>query len=254
MSQGKGRKRRPLIGICAGYRVIQEKKVGTIEIGESYVDAVTKAGGVPVALTPTLDPALARDAVERVDALLVPGGGDIKPSRYGRRKHATHKPLHPRREDFWFHALAAADERRIPILGICLGSQVLNVGRGGTLIQDVPSQWEDPIPHRPPAGAKKRQMHHVIVEPGTLLASIVGAGRIETNSSHHQAIETPGRGLVVSAHATDGVIEAVEATDRPFYLSIQWHPEAMTNRKKHLALFEALVRAAKGGRAASPRG
>ena len=238
------RKRRPLIGICAGYRMIEDKKVGTIEVGEAYVDAVDKAGGAPVALTPTRDPAHARDVVEGIDALLVPGGADIRPSRYGRRKHKTHRPLHPRREDFWFQALAAADKRGIPVLGICLGAQVLNVGRGGTLIQDVPSEWEDPIHHSPDPKLKKRRLHHVIVEPGTLLASIVGAGKIETNSSHHQAIETPGRGLVVSARATDGVIESVEDPKRPFYLSIQWHPEAMTNRKKHLALFEAFVRAA----------
>jgi putative glutamine amidotransferase len=186
---------------------------------------------------------LARDLVDRIDGLLVPGGADISPSRYGQRKHKAHRPVHPRLESYWFEALAEADRRRMPILGICLGSQVLNVERGGTLVQDIPSQWPDPLSHRPEKG-QKRCLHTVVVEPNTRLASIVGEGRFETNSSHHQASDKPGRGLVVSARATDGVIEALEDPGHPFYLSIQWHPEIMTARKKHLALFEAFVHAA----------
>ena len=233
--------RRAVIGICASYHLTDGH--GIIDMGEKYVDAVSKAGGTPLLLAPTRAADLARDAVERIDGLLVPGGADIAPSRYGRRKHPAHKPLNPRREAFWFRALAEADRRRIPILGICLGCQVLNVGRGGTLIQDVPSQWPDPLQHAPQPG-EKRRLHHAMIEPDTMLASIVGPGRIEVNSSHHQAIEEPGRGLVVAARATDGLIESAEDPRHPFYLAIQWHPEGLAARAKHLALFRAFVRAA----------
>ena len=241
MSRNVRRSRRPVIGICAGFS--SEKGAGVISMGAAYTDAIERAGGTPLLLPPTRSAALARDLVERVDGLLVPGGADISPSRYGQRKHKTHSPLHPRREESWFQALAAADQRPIPIMGICLGCQVLNVGRGGTLIQDVPSQWPEAMGHSRGQG-EKRRLHHVLVESGTRLASIVGEGKLEVNSSHHQAIDRPGRGLVVSARATDGVIEAAEDPAHPFYLAIQWHPEGIAARKKHLALFEALVNAA----------
>ena len=242
MGRKATRKRRPIIGICAGFTT--QNGGGVISMGSAYTDAIERAGGTPLLLSPTRSAALARETVDHIDGLLVPGGADISPSRYGQRKHETHSPLHPRREEFWFQALAAADRRRIPIMGICLGCQVLNVGRGGTLIQDVPSQWAEPIRHTRGKG-EKRRLHRVVVEPNTLLASIVGAGQIEVNSSHHQAIDRPGRGLVVSARAPDGVIEAAEDPNHPFYLAIQWHPEGIAARKKHLALFEALVDAAR---------
>jgi len=237
-------KARPVIGICASFRLLEGKRPGVIEVGPKYTEAIEKAGGAPLLLPPTRSELLARDMVERIDGLLVPGGPDVSPSRYGQRRHKTHNPMPPQRERFWFQALAEADRRRIPIMGICLGSQVLNVGRGGSLVQDVPSQWPEPLQHQPKKG-EKRVLHYVEVEPDTLLASIVGPGRFEVNSSHHQAVDRPGRGLVVSARATDGVTEAVEDPDHPFYLSIQWHPEGMIPRKQHLALFEAFVRAAR---------
>ena len=238
-------KRRPLIGICASFHLKDGKGPGVIDMGPNYTDAVEKAGGVPVLLPPTGSPELARDMIAHVDGLLVPGGPDIAPSRYGQRKHKTHKPLHPRREKFWFEALAAANERQLPVLGICLGSQLLNVGRGGSLIQDIPSQWEKPLKHVKAKG-EKRRLHDVVVEPGTMLAAIVGPGRLEVNSSHHQAVDRPGDGLVVAARATDGVVEATEDPNHPFYLAIQWHPEGLPRRRKHRALFEAFVRAAGG--------
>ena len=117
------------------------------------------------------------------------------------------------------------------------------MARGGSLNQDVPSQWPKPLPHVRAEG-EKRRLHKVKVEPDTLLASIVGPGTFEVNSSHHQAVDRPGRGLVITAHATDGVNEAIEDPGHPFFLGVQWHPEAMTARAKHLALFQALVRAA----------
>ena len=107
MSRKVRRNSRPVIGICAGFT--RENGAGVISMGAAYTDAVEKAGGTPLLLPPTGSASLAQDTVERIDGLLVPGGGDISPSRYGQRKHKTHKPLDPRREEFWFQALAAAD-------------------------------------------------------------------------------------------------------------------------------------------------
>ena len=243
MPRSTARHARPVIGICATFS--SRDGSNTITVGPAYVDAIEKAGGTPLLLPPTRSARLARSLVDRIDGLLVPGGADISPSRYGQRRHQAHRPLHPRLETYWFEALAEADRRRMPILGICLGSQVLNVGRKGTLVQDIPSQWPDPLPHRPGKDGK-RCLHQATIEPDTRLASIIGEGKFETNSSHHQASDRPGRGLIVAARATDGVIEALEDPDHPFYLSIQWHPEVMIARKKHLALFEAFVHAAAG--------
>ena len=253
---------RPVIGICGGESPAKKRNDGKVVLNRTYVDAVEKGGGIPLVLPTTNSPEHALDMVRRTDGLLLPGGPDISPSRYGRRKHPSHKPLPQRHEELVFRVLAAAEEdpRGIPILGICLGAQVMNVHRGGTLVQDVPTQWPGAVEHRRLPDSK-RTLHAVSVESDTLLSSIVGAGTLETNSSHHQAIEHPGRGLMVSARARDGVVEAVEDPACPFFLALQWHPETIILRKKHLALLQAFIRAASevepavsGVRASAPPG
>jgi len=230
---------RPRIGICGVYGRVNENAACILP--EAYVDAVALAGGVPLLLAPPAEAGLAAEMVAAVDALLVPGGPDISPARYGQEPHPTTRPVLARREAFDFLCVEEAEKLAMPILGICLGCQVINVARGGTLLQDVPSQWQDPLVHpRPPAAA--RVLHWVDVEQGTRLASVVGQGRFEVNSSHHQAVDKPGQGLRVAARALDGVVEAVEDVSGRFVLGIQWHPEGMTDRPGHLALFEALVR------------
>jgi putative glutamine amidotransferase len=132
--------------------------------------------------------------------------------------------------------------RGLPVLGVCGGAQLLNIALGGTLVQHIPS-------HRPRAGEHRRQggsdsLHTVQVEEGSRLAAIVGAGALETNSSHHQAIDAVAPGLRVVARAPDGITEAVERSNGSLLLGVQWHPERLADRAPHLALFEALVQAA----------
>ncbi|HRU04287.1 MAG TPA: gamma-glutamyl-gamma-aminobutyrate hydrolase family protein [Candidatus Brocadiia bacterium] len=233
---------KPRIGICGVYGRVNENAACILP--DAYVDAVALAGGVPLLLAPPAKGDLAADMMDAVDALLVPGGPDISPARYGQQPHPKTRLVHERREAFDFRCVEEAEKRNMPMMGICLGCQVINVARGGTLVQDVPSQWAAPLVHpRPPAAT--RLLHWVEVEPGTRLAGIVGHGRFEVNTSHHQAVDKPGRGLRVSARALDGVIEAVEDTSGRFVLGIQWHPEGMTERPRHLALFQALIQAAK---------
>lgn len=240
-----GRKR-PVIGIEAEFvhETVNAKEKGRVRLWAEYSDAIVKAGGAPLILPATAPPELAGDMLDRVDGLLISGGPDISPARFGSEPHPSVKPLLPRREDFAFRVFEEAERRDMPILAICLGIQVVNVGRGGTLVQDIPSQLETTIKHRPDEGEDYPE-HPAHVAPDTLLASIVGAGEITVNSSHHQAIERVGEGLVVTARAEDGIIECLEDPTKRFLLGIQWHPERLTDRPRHLALFEALVEAAR---------
>ena len=232
---------KPVIGVGAGY--ILQKGKGKVGLPATYVDAVVKGGGVPLALPPTDDLDLVGEMLDRVDGALLTGGPDISAARYGQEQHEKANPLLPRREAFDLAVLAEADRRGMPTLAICLGIQVVNVGRGGTLIQDIPSQAPSEIKHAPAAGETWPE-HLVEVAPDTLLSSIVGAGEFVVNSSHHQAVDRVGKGLVVSARASDGTIECVEDAGGRFFLGLQWHPERLTDRPRHLAIFEALVEAA----------
>ena len=194
-----------------------------------------------------IPPVTTREEVEEIfselDALVVTGGPDIRPDRYGQQAHPRTVAMHERRDFADFEGLRLADECGLPVLAICLGLQELNVHRGGTLYQHVPEQvlaspsfrhkGEDTYPH-----------HDVVVEPGSLLWGIVGGQSIEVNSSHHQAVLEPGRNLRPVAWSPDGLIEALEDPTRRFVLGVQWHPEGMTDREPHRALFVALAQAA----------
>jgi len=241
---------KPVIGICGAYDPVG-KKIGTVQhyhiaMGALYVDAIARAGGVPIILPPCENAALVPDMLERVDALLVPGGPDIAPQRYGAEPHPETKCLHPRREQAIFALVEHAQRRSLPVFGICLGIQVLNVARGGTLVQDIPSQVANAILHAN-GGKEPYADHPVQVVESTRLAAIVGKGMLVTNTSHHQAIARPGTGLIVAARAGDGVIEAVEDPTSRFFMGVQWHPERLTERPRHLALIEAFVNAARNG-------
>jgi len=237
---------KPLIGVCAGFGRQEggPDDVTQVRLPTNYVDAVAMAGGLPLVLAPCEPLDLAREMIAAVDGVLLTGGPDIDPRRYGREPDSSVVMLDPRRERFDLLVAEVAAQLRKPTLAICLGIQVVNVARRGELIQDLPSQRPDLGRHRGEPGGEDA-VHNAFVAPGTLLASIVGAGRIEVNSSHHQAVERPGDGLAVSARAETGLIEAVEDPGLPFYLGVQWHPERLLDRPLHRRLFEALVNAAR---------
>jgi gamma-glutamyl-gamma-aminobutyrate hydrolase PuuD len=235
---------RPCIGICPGFRAHNDPE---IRLGANYYEAVERAGGAPLVLPTTERLDLVPELLARVDGLLLTGGGDLDPSSYGQAAHPATRPVDPRRQAFDLCALREAEEMRLPVLAVCLGIQVVNVARGGDLIQHLPSERAEES-HTPPDG-QPDLFHTVVIEPGTLLAAIMGAGprAREVNSSHHQAIGRVGRGLAVSARAPDGVVEAVEDPRKPFFLGVQWHPERLADRPDHLALFQALVRSSRRG-------
>ncbi len=187
---------------------------------------------------------------EPFDGLLLGGGSDVDPARYGRpRLRGGHVKVDPERDDMDFAFLERALREGVPIFGICRGIQVVNVAFGGTLLQDIPAQRPSAQVHQRSAREKTRLDHLVSVRPGTCLHEIAGADEIEVNSRHHQAIEDLGRGLIESGRAPDGIIEAIEQAEQRL-LAVQWHPENLASDAVSRRLFEDFARAVQERRAA----
>ncbi|NRQ35233.1 gamma-glutamyl-gamma-aminobutyrate hydrolase family protein [Nonomuraea sp. NN258] len=226
---------RPVIGITT-YVEPAAFTVWELEVAllpSMYVEQVVRAGGQPVLLPPAGDPAA---VVPRLDGLILAGGGDIDPRRYGAEPHRRTGFVRDFRDGAEFAALAAALDRGLPYLGICRGLQVMNVALGGTLHQHLP----DVVGHQghsPAPGA----FGHLPITPveGTRLAKVLGPGPVTVPHYHHQAVDRLAPELTVTATASDGTIEAVELDSHPFALAVQWHPEAAADG----ALFDALVAA-----------
>ena len=233
----------PVIGITTGY---QAEKRPTFSLPGDYVESVLLAGGVPLLLPAVEDARMTERLLAQVDGVLLSGGPDVDPSEYGEEPHPKTRPLHPRRNRFDLSLAGLAACRGLPVMGICLGCQVLNVALGGTLYQHVPDEIAPALRHS--AGEPgQRTNHRVRIAEDSHLARIVGTTDLATNSSHHQAIREVAPPLRAVAWSEDGVIEAAEARDERFLLAIQWHPENLAaKRTEHLALFAALVEAARG--------
>jgi putative glutamine amidotransferase len=198
-----------------------------------YVEQVVRAGGQPVVLPPAGDPA---PLVRRLDGLIVAGGGDIDPARYGAEPHRKTGHIRKFRDEAEFALVAAALDAGLPFLGVCRGLQVLNVARGGTLHQHLP----DVVGHTDHCPAPGRfGPLPVTPVPGTHLAKALGTDPVTVPHYHHQAVDRLAPGLTVAATAADGTIEAVEPVSGTFTVAVQWHPEAAEDG----ALFEALVAA-----------
>jgi putative glutamine amidotransferase len=178
-----------------------------------------------------------------VDGILFSGGRDLPPSFYREAEiHDKTETLAPERATAEIALAAAAIESGLPVLGICMGCQLINVALGGSLFQDIPSEIGTAINHgRDDAGDKP--VHTVRLEAGSRLHAIAGLGEMPVNSTHHQAVKALGRGLTAVARADDGVVEAVELPGR-WVLGVQWHPERLRDTGKHMALFRALTAAA----------
>jgi gamma-glutamyl-gamma-aminobutyrate hydrolase PuuD len=207
-----------------------------VVLPKSYVTSVTAAGGAAVLLPPV--PGV--DAVvARIDGLVLAGGSDIDPSRYGARRQPHAQPPVHDRDEHETALLAAAAAAGIPVLGICRGMQLINVWRGGTLVQHLPTVVGHTDHSPSPAGFGR---HGVRIDAGSRVARLLGRpGQVVVPTNHHQAVERVGRGLVATAWAGDGTVEAIEDPQEDFLVGVQWHPEAGDD----LALFEALVAAAR---------
>jgi putative glutamine amidotransferase len=193
------------------------------------------------------------DLLDRVDGVCLSGGPDLEPSWYGANAHPELGPTEPEVDVFELSLARAARRRGLPVLAICRGLQVLNVSRGGTLVQHLPDEVGAQIAHRQTAPASE-PTHDVRIETGSRLAKLMGDETPRVNSFHHQAVDRLGRGLQAVAWSDDGVVEGIEAPGDFFTVGVQWHAECMTALPEQAALFSALVDAAEAhARLASER-
>ena len=213
---------KPWIGIPTRYHEKSEY-IGQIR---HYLDAILWAGGLPL-MIPTLDDrGILKEYVERVDGILLPGSPtDIDPKHYGSVPHEKLGKPYPERDATDFCILDLAESKPdLPVLGICFGIQSLNVHRGGSLVQDIPTLVKDSVLHDDDDD-KPTPRHFVRIAQNSLIGRLASRPEIEVNSYHHQAVEQPGHNLKPVAFANDGVIEAVEDTTGRFVVGVQWHPE-----------------------------
>jgi putative glutamine amidotransferase len=235
----------PIIGLTLGRLDDQNGQPTRLALSLAYIAALQRAGAAPLLLPTGIPLARLPALLQRIDGLLLSGGGDIYPARYRQAPHAGLRSVDPSRDALELKLARLAIERQIPVLGICRGLQVLNVTSGGSLYQDLPSQRPSSLEHQPPT-PDPTCLHGVRLEPESRLARIVGAKSLEVNSDHHQSIQALGRGWVVAATSLDGVIEAIEYPDHPFALGVQWHPERLPPGDRSRRLMAAFIRAARG--------
>lgn len=231
---------KPIIGIGSDIQRPEGKREEAFAY-LTYVESVRRAGGIPLLIPP--QPENADELMRELDGFLLAGGYDCDPAAYGEERHPTLEPMDARRQANDLALAEAARRHRVPMLGICLGVQVMNVAAGGTLIQDIDTQHDTEIRHA--SEPEDRGRHDVIIEQGTQLASVLPAAELNVNSSHHQAVRKVGQGLRVTALAPDGIVEGLEDPHHPFYLGVQWHPEDMPGEESAAALFAAFIEAAR---------
>jgi putative glutamine amidotransferase len=214
---------------------------------EDYRQSILHAGGEAKILDASMP---IEEALAGIDGVMLTGGDDVAPSRYGEVAHPSVVEAEPGRDEFEIGLVEAARARKLPILAICRGVQVLNVARGGTLVQDIPSQLTGALEHSltVPPNLAYSLAHEVWIEKDSLLAKLMRERLIDeacdVNSRHHQAVKDVARGLRVTATAPDGVIEAIEDPEAAFCLGVQWHPENFFRTGEFRALFEGFLEAA----------
>ncbi len=207
-----------------------------------YLRSIEGVGAQYRILTWTDDPEIIRDYVAGSDGILMPGGDDIDPCLYGEERLPECDGSVPSRDRFEMALLCEAVKQGKPVFGICRGLQIMNIFRGGSLWQDIPSQRPDDPPH-PIAqhGQMPVRLHSVRIVPDTMLASILDTDELDINSAHHQGIKVLGAGLIASAYSEDGIIEAFESASGPFFCGVQWHPEWLYPSDDAAALFKAFA-------------
>lgn len=231
---------KPIIGITSNIR--DEKLLTT---GLSNIRAIVKAGGVPIVLPNLSEDSEVDRLVESIDGLLVTGGGDVDPNIFGEEPHPELGEVCPERDHFEIMMISKFLKLDKPILGICRGSQMINVSAGGDLFQDIYAQHDHQLLQHRQNAPRSHVTHFVDVAENSLLHQAVQSTRFKVNSYHHQAVRKVAEGFEVCARASDGIIEAFECKTHRFVLGVQWHPENLTGKNDiySLKLFNAFVQA-----------
>jgi putative glutamine amidotransferase len=230
----------PLIGITTSRGSPGPGSV--IRLNETYVNAILRAGGVPVLIPPSIPGEDCGRLLDRLDGLLLSGGGDIDPEIFDGTPHVKVYGIVPDRDVLEINLVKIAVNLGLPVLGICRGIQIFNVALGGTLFTHISDQLPQALKHDYDDYAFIA--HRVQVDCGSRLAHILKAAEVDTNSLHHQGIQRLAPALTPAATTSDSLIEAVEMTGHPFCLGVQWHPEGMPDSPQMQALFRAFVEAA----------
>jgi putative glutamine amidotransferase len=242
MSQARP-SRPPLIGITADSSGLEQTGPKTnqamFSLASRYCDAIQNAGGLPIIIPHSPSRTQIRHLLRRVDGLLISGGDfDIDPSHYGEQPIADLGKIKAQRTFTELESIALGLQRDLPMLGICGGAQAINVALGGSLYQDIATQLPNAREHQ-----RNHSNGHIIeLLRGTLLHKIFNRQTMKVNTTHHQAIRAPGKGLVINATAPDGLIEGIESTKHSFVLGVQWHPEVLAQRSPaHRKIFSSFI-------------
>ncbi len=221
VSPAEEKTKRPVIGISAP-SVGQE-----ISLDSAYVEAIQQSGGVPLLLPMTESNERVAEMIDLIDGLVLTGGEDLDPALYNEPPHQYLETVHHERDRFDILLLKTAVSRRLPILGICRGHQLINVYFGGSLYQDLRSQKKEAILHRQQNVNQNYPWHDAEIDKNSRLYQIMGTSKIRVNSIHHQAVKIMVNDFKPAARSSDGVIEAIESDKYPMILSVQWHPEKL---------------------------
>lgn len=224
---------RPLIGVTPSHDTDKSQ----LYLRENYLSSLSNAGGFPVILQQTSCPSLIEDILNRIDGLLLSGGGDVEPSLYGQACSPYCGTIDSARDTFEFSLLEGALTRHIPIFGICRGAQVLAVALGGTLIQDIEHECGIPASSHKQDPPYNQPAHDVSFIPDGLFARITHKTQLRVNSSHHQAIAKPGQDMVIEAISGDGILEGFRQNGNDAVFAVQFHPEHMAEIDEDAASF-----------------
>jgi len=232
------RRQNPLIGLTTYGRGADNRYT----LPADYIDAVRRAGGVPLLIAP--GESRVEAILDVIDALVLSGGGDIDPSRYDGKRHETNYSIDQERDTLELELARRVIDTGMPTLGICRGAQILNVVQGGKLIEHIPDEVGVKVLHRAPP--REPVTHGVKLKTGSRLAKILGRDQFDATSWHHQALRGAAAGFDAVAHAPDGTIEAIEMPSHPWMIAVQWHPElSAASDPLQQKLFDALVEAAR---------
>ena len=234
---------KPIIGISAG-KSLNNQQISQINLNENYILAIQAAEGTPLIIPTGTPQSDVEQIVNRVDAIILSGGGDIETSIYDGMPNSRVSNVDPARDSLEIFLARLAYKLQKPLLGICRGCQVINVAFGGSLYSDIPSQYKTSIRHDCyPGIARDFEAHSIEVVKDSKLQDIFSGNELKVNSLHHQGINRLAEMFTAIAHSPDGLIEAVEAFEHPFYIGVQWHPEWMLNSPSMRNLFFEFGRA-----------
>ena len=222
------RKPKPARTVAVTASIRQDGDTSRVRLTAAYVTALENAGLVPVIIPPLSSDDAAAAILDSVAGLVLTGGEDVDPARYGEIRHEKIRAVNAARDATEAALIEEARARRTPLLAICRGIQILNVALGGTLVQDIPSQCNTDIAHDD-EGARDSRAHEITIEPGSRIAAAMGTEKCAVNSFHHQSVKRIAEGMRITARSPDGVIEGLESIDEDWWvMAVQWHPEEMT--------------------------